>query len=69
MNEYEATEIAKKIMATEIAWPCPLIGATESKVKHGYWGVLFQRRLPDGTIVDGPIVVMVRKSDGNAHVL
>ena len=69
MNEVEAIQIANKIMETEVSWPCPLIGLTESKLSPGYWGVSFQRRLPDGTAVDGPIVVMVRKSDGKAHVL
>ena len=66
MNEKEAISIADKVMAKEVSWPCPLLGAKETELD---WGVVYERRLPDGTPVDGPIVVVVRKSDGVARVL
>jgi hypothetical protein len=66
MNQEDAVAIADKAMAKEVSWPCPCIGVKETASD---WGVVYERRLPDGTPVDGPIVVVVRKSDGFARVL
>lgn len=74
MTEAEAIEIAKAYVTTTMGKELKIIGANDKTKKrrnlpHGSseWNVLFESMLPDGTVIESAIIVIVDETTKQAR--
>lgn len=73
-NQNEAQRIAIEYIASfdeaEMkGWNYRFAEMSREGLKNGFWGAVFDVYSPEGTVVDGPLVVLVRENDGLAVTL
>lgn len=69
MTDREATAHAQELIRQ--SWGCDarVLGAKRASEDPSKWGIAFETVLTDGTIVDGPTVVIVDDATGEAQFL
>jgi hypothetical protein len=73
-NQSEAQRIAIEYIASfdEAAmkgWSYRFAEMSRNGPRKDFWGAVFDVYSPEGTLVDGPLIVLVRESDGVAVTL
>lgn len=70
MNADEATDVARHFVARELKAELRLdSGARKHPRMADEWVVLFDRSRGDGSVFDGPLIVLVNDKSGDARFL
>jgi|HubBroStandDraft_6_1064221.scaffolds.fasta_scaffold1263015_2 hypothetical protein len=68
ISEHEAQVIAQKFLDQRFTTLTFRFGPTPQRAPND-WGMVFDRITPEGSVLDGPIVVLVDKQTGRARTL
>lgn len=71
MTESEARAAAERLLLASSennnsSWSLKFVSATRDKIRDGEWVVLFDQSSSEGSLIDGPVVILVNDLTGLA---